>query len=108
MATDVAGSGLPWIEDISRSFAPHPFVAFHREELPSLNRRHGALVAGDLRGVPGLAFRIEDGTTFAWTADAEGVAALPPVTGTADFPTQEQQTAAQQVVAERWNAEISG
>lgn len=76
MATDVAGSGLPWIEDIGRSFAPHPFVTFHREELPSLNRRHGALVADDLRGVPGLAFRIEDGTTFTWTAAADGVRAV--------------------------------
>ena len=32
----------------------------------------------------------------------------PQVEGTADFPTQEQESAAQAVVAERWNAEISG
>jgi putative spermidine/putrescine transport system substrate-binding protein len=44
----------------------------------------------------------------AGTADADALAALPPVEGTADFPTQEQETAAQQVVAERWNAEMSG
>jgi putative spermidine/putrescine transport system substrate-binding protein len=30
------------------------------------------------------------------------------VEGTAEFPTEEQQTAAQQVVAGRWNQEISG
>ncbi len=44
----------------------------------------------------------------AGTADEEALSALPPVEGTAEFPTQEQETAAQQVVAERWNAEISG
>ena len=44
----------------------------------------------------------------AGTADPEALAALPQVAGDAEFPTQEQQTAAQQVVAERWNAEMSG
>ena len=44
----------------------------------------------------------------AGTADDEALAALPSVEGTAEFPTQEQETAAQQVVAERWNEEISG
>jgi len=44
----------------------------------------------------------------AGTADEELLSALPPVEGTAEFPTQEQETAAQQVVADRWNAEISG
>ena len=44
----------------------------------------------------------------AGTADAAALAALPEFEGTAEFPTQEQETAAQAVVAERWNAEISG
>ncbi len=44
----------------------------------------------------------------AGTADEDALSALPPVEGTAEFPTQEQETAAQAVVAERWNAEISG
>jgi hypothetical protein len=44
----------------------------------------------------------------AGTADADLLAALPPVEGTAEFPTEEQELAAQQVVGERWNAEISG
>jgi putative spermidine/putrescine transport system substrate-binding protein len=42
------------------------------------------------------------------TADKDALAALPPVSGTAKFPTQEQQTKAQQVVAQRWNQVISG
>ena len=44
----------------------------------------------------------------AGTADTEALAALPQVEGTAEFPTQEQQTAAQKVVADRWNSEMSG
>ena len=44
----------------------------------------------------------------AGTADEDALSALPPVEGTADFPTQEQESAAQQVVATRWNQEISG
>jgi hypothetical protein len=44
----------------------------------------------------------------AGTADSDALSALPAVEGTAEFPTQEQQTAAQSVVAERWNTEMSG
>ena len=44
----------------------------------------------------------------AGTADTEALAALPEVKGTAEFPTAEQETAAQQVMGERWNAEMSG
>ena len=44
----------------------------------------------------------------AGTADPDALAKLPEVQGTAKFPTEEQQTAAQAVVAERWNAEMSG
>jgi putative spermidine/putrescine transport system substrate-binding protein len=41
-------------------------------------------------------------------ADAEALKALPEVSGSIEFPTQDQQTAAQKVVGDRWNAEISG
>ena len=41
-------------------------------------------------------------------AARERFPALPAVEDTAEFPTQEQETAAQQVVSERWNAEMSG
>jgi hypothetical protein len=34
--------------------------------------------------------------------------ALPEVEGSVEFPDDEQQTAAQKVVADRWNAEMSG
>jgi hypothetical protein len=44
----------------------------------------------------------------AGTVDADALAALPPVEGTAEYPDQEQETAAREVVAERWNAEMSG
>jgi putative spermidine/putrescine transport system substrate-binding protein len=44
----------------------------------------------------------------AGTADKTALAALPSVSGTAKFPTQKQQTAAQQVVAARWAQVISG
>ena len=44
----------------------------------------------------------------AGTADATALKALPEVKGTVEFPTQDQQKAAQKVVAYRWNAEMSG
>ncbi len=73
MATDDTGSGLPWIETISRSFEPYSFVAFHRQRLPAQIARQGHLVAADLRGVPPLAFSIDDGTTFTWVASDDGM-----------------------------------
>jgi hypothetical protein len=73
MGTDVVGTGLPWVEAISRSFEPHPFVAFHRTELPALVAKYGHLVVADLRGVAPIAFRVEDGTAFTWCATDEGV-----------------------------------
>ena len=36
-----AGTGLPWVEAISESFEPRPFVAFHRTDLPALVERYG-------------------------------------------------------------------
>jgi hypothetical protein len=76
MATDDVGSGLPWVEAIARSFRPYSFGTFHRTELPALVARRGALVVEDLRGVPPLAFRIDDGTTFTWRPTDYGVEAI--------------------------------
>ena len=73
MGTDVAGTGLPWVEAISRSFEPHPFMTFHRTEMPALVAKYGHLVVGDLQGAAPVAFRIDDGTTFTWCASDEGV-----------------------------------
>ncbi|MCU1376542.1 MAG: hypothetical protein JWO68_3828 [Actinomycetia bacterium] len=73
MATDVAGTRLPWIEEIGRSFERRSFVAFHGRELPQLIQRHGHLVIDDVQDAPTLAFRIEDGTTFSWSAAADGM-----------------------------------
>jgi hypothetical protein len=76
VGTDVVGSGLPWIEAIGQAFATHPFVGFHRDELPALVARHGPLVVADLRGVAPLAFRTDDGTTFTWRATGRGLEAV--------------------------------
>jgi hypothetical protein len=73
MATDVVGTGLPWVEAIAQSFARYSFVEWHREALPSLVARHGYLIVDDLRGVDPLAFRTDDGAAFAWTASGNGV-----------------------------------
>jgi hypothetical protein len=76
MGTDSSGSGLPWVDAIAGSFSPYSFGAFHREQLPRLAARRGALVAEDLRGVAPVAFRIEDGTTFTWRVAAGSVEAV--------------------------------
>ena len=73
MATDAVGSALPWVDAIAGSFAPRSFASFHRDELPALSARHGHLVADDLYGAPPLAFRVDDGTSFTWTATGDGV-----------------------------------
>lgn len=73
MATDVVGTGLPWVEAIADSFAPYSFVAFHRDELPRLVAERRALVVDDLRGVAPVAFRIDDGDAFTWRATSDGV-----------------------------------
>jgi phytanoyl-CoA dioxygenase PhyH len=72
MPTDVAGSGLPWVEAIARSFAPYSFLEFHRASMPALIARNGHLVRSDLRGAPSLAFR-SNGEAFTWVASEEGV-----------------------------------
>jgi hypothetical protein len=73
MSTDLARTRLPWIERIADSFETRSFTRFHREELPELIARRAALVARDLRGVPALAFRSEEGATFSWIATGDGV-----------------------------------
>jgi hypothetical protein len=76
MGTDVVGTGLPWVEAIAASFEPFSFVAFHRDLLPRLVARNGALVAGDVQGADPLAFRIDDGTSYTWCPTSHGVQAV--------------------------------
>ena len=83
-------------------FAPHPAAARLWQEFLYSDEGQNIWLKGGARPVR-LPVMEEAGT-----ADADALAALPEVEGTAEFPTQEQQTAAQAVVAERWNAEISG
>jgi hypothetical protein len=73
MATDVVGTGLPWVDAIAQSFPSYSFVDWHRVELPALVARHGHLVVDDLRGVAPLAFRLDDGTAFTWIASDDGI-----------------------------------
>jgi putative spermidine/putrescine transport system substrate-binding protein len=84
------------------AYAPHPAAARLWQEFLYSDEGQNIWLKGGARPVR-LPVMQEAGT-----ADAESLAALPPVSGTAEFPTQEQTTAAQQVVASRWNAEISG
>jgi putative spermidine/putrescine transport system substrate-binding protein len=84
------------------AFAPHPAAARLWEEFLYSDEGQNIWLKGGARPVR-LPTMQEDGT-----ADADALSALPEVEGTARFPTQEQETAAQQVVAERWNEEISG
>src|SRR5262249_29153301 len=73
MGTDVVGTGLPWVEAVARSVPPRSFTDVHRNELPGLIARHGALAGDDLRGVRSLGFRIDDGAAFTWRASERGV-----------------------------------
>lgn len=84
------------------AYAPHPAAARLWQEFLYSDEGQNIWLAGGARPVR-LPVMQEDGS-----ADAESLAALPPVEGSAEFPTAEQNTAAQQVVATRWNAEISG
>jgi ABC-type Fe3+ transport system substrate-binding protein len=83
-------------------FAPHPAAARLWQEFLYSDEGQNIWLKGGARPVR-LPSMEEAGT-----ADADALGALPAVEGTADFPTQEQESAAQAVVAERWNAEISG
>lgn len=84
------------------AFAPHPAAARLWQEFLYSDAGQNIWLKGGARPVR-LPTMQEAGT-----ADEEALSALPEVEGTAEFPTQEQETAAQQVVAERWNEEISG
>ncbi|MFW3169410.1 ABC transporter substrate-binding protein [Geodermatophilus sp. CPCC 206100] len=84
------------------AFAPHPAAARLWQEFLYSDEGQNIWLRGGARPVRLAA--MED----AGTADAEALAALPPVEGTAEFPTAEQETAARDVVAERWNTEMSG
>jgi hypothetical protein len=64
---------LPWVETIAGSFRPYSFTEFHRAGLPALVACNGHLVVDDLRGADRLAFRVDDGTTYTWTASDDGV-----------------------------------
>jgi len=84
------------------AFAPHPAAARLWQEYLYSDAGQNTWLEGGARPVR-LPSMQEAGT-----ADADALAALPAVEGTAEFPTEAQQTAAQQVVAGRWNQEISG
>jgi putative spermidine/putrescine transport system substrate-binding protein len=83
-------------------FAPHPAAARLWEEFLYSDEGQNLWLKGGARPVRLPAMQ------KAGTADQAALAALPPVAGTAKFPTQAQQTAAQKAVAERWNQVISG
>lgn len=71
MATDVTGSGLPWVDAIACSFKPYSFSDFHRCELPALIASCAHLVIEDLRDVPPLAFRVDGNTVFTWISTGD-------------------------------------
>ncbi len=83
-------------------FAPHPAAARLWEEFLYSDEGQNIWLKGLSRPV-----RLE-AMQSAGTADAQALEALPEVDASVEFPSDEQQTAAQKVVADRWNAEISG
>jgi putative spermidine/putrescine transport system substrate-binding protein len=83
-------------------FAPHPAAARLWEEFLFSDEGQNIWLKGLSRPVRLPAMQ------DAGTADQKAVAALPKVDATVEFPSDAQQTAAQKVVADRWNAEISG
>jgi ABC-type Fe3+ transport system substrate-binding protein len=83
-------------------FAPHPAAARLWQEFLYSDEGQNIWLRGGARPVRLPA--MED----AGTADTEALGALPQVEGTPEFPTEEQEGAAKQVVTDRWNAEMSG
>jgi ABC-type Fe3+ transport system substrate-binding protein len=83
-------------------FAPHPAAARLWQEFLYSDEGQNIWLKGLSRPVrlPGM----QD----AGTADEAALKALPEVDASVEFPTDEQQTAAQKVVADRWNSEMSG
>ena len=83
-------------------FAPHPAAARLWEEFLYSDEGQNIWLKGLSRPV-----RLE-AMQSAGTADAQALEALPEVDASVEFPSDEQQTAAQKVVADRWNAEMTG
>ncbi|SEO90787.1 ABC transporter substrate-binding protein [Trujillonella endophytica] len=84
------------------AFAPHPAAARLWQEFLYSDEGQNLWLAGGARPVR-LPSMQEAGT-----ADPEALAALPTVEGEAEFPTQEQEVAAKEVLTARWNEEMSG
>jgi putative spermidine/putrescine transport system substrate-binding protein len=83
-------------------FAPHPAAARLWEEFLYSDEGQNIWLKGLSRPV-----RL-DAMQSAGTVDADALAALPKVDASVEFPDDAQQTAAQKVVADRWNSEMSG
>jgi putative spermidine/putrescine transport system substrate-binding protein len=112
---DLAAQGVEWQVNVPTdglyggyysqaisAYAPHPAAARLWQEFLYSDEGQNIWLEGGAR--PARLPAMQD----VGTADADALAALPQVEGTAEFPSAEQLTAAQQVVATRWNAEISG
>ncbi|WP_029432825.1 ABC transporter substrate-binding protein [Blastococcus sp. URHD0036] len=84
------------------AYAPHPAAARLWQEFLYSDEGQNLWLAGGARPVRLPAMQ------DAGTADAEALAALPPVEDEVDFPTEEQESAAKEVVTARWNEEMSG
>jgi ABC-type Fe3+ transport system substrate-binding protein len=83
-------------------FAPHPAAARLWEEFLFSDEGQNIWLKGLSRPVR-LPVMQDAGT-----ADEKALAGLPTVDAKVEFPSDAQQTAAQKVVADRWNAEMSG
>jgi putative spermidine/putrescine transport system substrate-binding protein len=81
--------------------APHPAAARLWEEYLYSDEGQNLWLKGGARPVRQAAMQTAN------TIDAAAAAALPPVTGTPQFPTQAQQTAAGAYLASHWSAAIS-
>ncbi|RBY83934.1 ABC transporter substrate-binding protein [Blastococcus sp. TF02A-26] len=84
------------------AYAPHPAAARLWQEFLYSDEGQNLWLAGGARPVRLPAME------EAGTADAEALAALPPVEAEVEFPTEEQESAAKEVVTARWNEEMSG
>ena len=84
------------------AYAPHPAAARLWQEFLYSDEGQNLWLAGGARPVR-LPVMEEAGT-----ADAEALAALPPVEADVEFPTEEQESAAKEIVTARWNEEMSG
>ena len=115
LTTTLAETGVDWQVNVPSdglfgsyysqaisAFAPHPAAARLWQEFLYSDEGQNIWLKGLSRPVR-LDAMIEAGTV-----DQEALSALPEVEGELEFPDDEQQSAAQAVVAERWNAEISG